>query len=97
MMDKSVIYGFVDEQGNHVNLDLGAVGGCPIQPVLNLSGAAPSDVQYFISRQQGDWFYHSMLDRNLAYADRFEALSLVPLEQKWLDSGNYRLVPALCD
>ena len=92
-----MIYGYINKTGEHVNIDLRTLEGCPIQPIINFPYGEPAAVLYFTSEEQAESFYNMVLDRNLEYADEFDALDLVPLVQEWLDAGNYTLVPAVCD
>ena len=92
-----MIYGYINKTGEHVNIDLRTLEGGPIQPIINFPYGEPATVLYFTSEEQAESFYNMVLDRNLEYADEFDALELVPLEQEWLDTGNYTLVPAVCD
>jgi len=93
-----IIYGYVDGRGNHVNLSNRVLGGgCPIVPIENDPYGEPAPVQFYRSEDEAEWDFHSFLNRYLAFSDQLYDLTLVVLDQEWLNSGNYTLVPALRD
>ena len=95
-MEERKIYGFINADGEHVNLSLTAFGN-PIIPVIATDSLEPTEVQYFDSATQADWFRYSLRERNLEYAEELDALSITWITQSFLDKGYYNLVRANCD
>lgn len=57
-----MIYGYINKTGEHVNIDLRTLEGCPIQPIINFPYGEPATVLYFTSEEQAESFYNMVLD-----------------------------------